>query len=293
MLQLGWSPLVLLFPSVPVAVSILWGLYRAYQLQLLSPLLLCSTFFQFSSKVQILIFLFAFFQFYSVVTITIVITVTFLLHIIFSSLARSRYLSFCFLSVLLSGYNYNCYHGHFHVPRQGRRTYLSFRFLSILFRNMQVTIIPIVIGAFVTEGLLKGLGDLEIGGRVETIQTTALLTTIRQFFFVFFTITRSGRLAEIGWYVCISKSHRILCVSFSRMESGSFIYHLFVWSNVNFLPNSHWITFPTQSSLVLYSLCANLLHLLIMWLIVSSLSSQKLHLQFFVSNLFLILLFTH
>ena len=43
--------------------------------------------------------------------------------------------------------------------------------------NMPVTIIPIVIGAFgtVTKGLLKGLEDLEVGGRVETIQTTALL----------------------------------------------------------------------------------------------------------------------
>ena len=38
-------------------------------------------------------------------------------------------------------------------------------------RNMQVTIIPIIIGAFgtVTEGLRKGLEDLEVGGRVETI----------------------------------------------------------------------------------------------------------------------------
>ena len=47
--------------------------------------------------------------------------------------------------------------------------------------NMQVTIIPIVIGAFgtITKGLLKGLEDLEVGGRVETIQTTALLRTAR------------------------------------------------------------------------------------------------------------------
>ena len=37
--------------------------------------------------------------------------------------------------------------------------------------NMKVTIIPIVIGVFgtVTKGLLKGLEDLEVGGRVETI----------------------------------------------------------------------------------------------------------------------------
>ena len=47
--------------------------------------------------------------------------------------------------------------------------------------NMKVTIIPIVIGAFgtVTKGLLKGLEDLEVGDRVETIQTTALLKMAR------------------------------------------------------------------------------------------------------------------
>ena len=46
---------------------------------------------------------------------------------------------------------------------------------------MKWTIIAIVIGAFgtVTKGLLKGLKDLEVGGRVETIQTTALLTMAR------------------------------------------------------------------------------------------------------------------
>ena len=42
--------------------------------------------------------------------------------------------------------------------------------------NMKVTTMPIVIGAF---GLLKGQEDLEVGGRVETIQTTALLKTVR------------------------------------------------------------------------------------------------------------------
>ena len=47
--------------------------------------------------------------------------------------------------------------------------------------NMKVKIIPIVIGAFgtVTKGLLKGLEDLEVGDRVETIQTTALWKTAR------------------------------------------------------------------------------------------------------------------
>ena len=37
--------------------------------------------------------------------------------------------------------------------------------------NMKVTIVPIVIGALgtITKGLLKGLEDLEVGGRMETI----------------------------------------------------------------------------------------------------------------------------
>ena len=47
--------------------------------------------------------------------------------------------------------------------------------------NMKVTIIPIVIGAFgtLTKALLKGLEHLEVVGRVETIQTTALLRMTR------------------------------------------------------------------------------------------------------------------
>ena len=46
---------------------------------------------------------------------------------------------------------------------------------------MKMTIIPIVIHAFrtVTKELLKGLEDLEVGGRVEIIQATALLRIAR------------------------------------------------------------------------------------------------------------------
>ena len=46
---------------------------------------------------------------------------------------------------------------------------------------MKVTMIAIVIGALstVTKGLIQGLEELEIRGRVGTIQTTALLRTAR------------------------------------------------------------------------------------------------------------------
>ena len=47
--------------------------------------------------------------------------------------------------------------------------------------NMKVTIILIVIGTLctVTKVLVQGLDDLEIIGRVETVQTTALLRSAR------------------------------------------------------------------------------------------------------------------
>ena len=46
--------------------------------------------------------------------------------------------------------------------------------------NMKVTVIPIVVGALgtVTKGLVKRPEDLEIRGRVETIQTIALLRSV-------------------------------------------------------------------------------------------------------------------
>ena len=63
-------------------------------------------------------------------------------------------------------------------------------------------------------------------------------------------ITRSGPLGEIWWSVFISKSLKILCVSFSRTDSGLGICYSFVWSNLNFLHNSKWIPFPNHLCLI-------------------------------------------
>ena len=92
-------------------------------------------------------------------------------------------------------------------------------------------------------------------------------------FFFLLIIIRSNLLAGIWLSVCMLKSRRILCVSFSRTGAGLCIYYLLVWSYLNFLHIS-------QSCLTLYSFCANLQHSLIMWLIVSSLSPHNLHLLF-------------
>ena len=84
-------------------------------------------------------------------------------------------------------------------------------------------------------------------------------------------IIRSGHLAEIKRSIHISKSKGSLCMSFSRTDAGLYIYNFFVWSNLNFLHNSYWITLSIQSCLVLNSFSVNLLHSLIRWLMVSSL----------------------
>ena len=102
--------------------------------------------------------------------------------------------------------------------------------------------------------------------------------TLRLVFFLFsflLIITRSGLLVGTRWSVCISKSQRILCVSSSKFVPVPFS------SMVKFLALLSWITFSTQPSLVLYSFCASLLHSLIIWLMVSSLSPHNLHLLFF------------
>ena len=57
-------------------------------------------------------------------------------------------------------------------------------------------------------------------------------STIRQV--LFFIITRSGRLAEIMWSACISKSQRTSGISFYRTDFGLWIYYLFAWSTLNF-----------------------------------------------------------
>ena len=100
------------------------------------------------------------------------------------------------------------------------------------------------------------------------------------FFLLLLFIMRSGLLAGIRWSVCMSKSHRSLCESFSRTSAGLCIYHLFVWSNWNILHISLLITLTIQSCLALYSFRTNFVHSLIMWLIVSSLSPHSLHLLF-------------
>ena len=61
------------------------------------------------------------------------------------------------------------------------------------------------------------------------------------FLFLLLIIIRSSLRPEIWWSVCVSKSHRSLWVSFSRTGAGLCIYHLLVWSNLNFLHISQWI----------------------------------------------------
>ena len=73
---------------------------------------------------------------------------------------------------------------------------------------MKATIVSIGIGVLgtITKGLLKGLEDLEVGGRVVTIQTTALLRTARILGRVLETwgdlLTRKLQWKNISWHWC-------------------------------------------------------------------------------------------
>ena len=46
---------------------------------------------------------------------------------------------------------------------------------------MKVTVIPVIIGrlGMIPKSLIKGLANLEIGGRVKTVQTTAVLKSLK------------------------------------------------------------------------------------------------------------------
>ena len=85
------------------------------------------------------------------------------------------------------------------------------------------------------------------------------------FFFLLIMMVVWSRLGDL----LVSQHLGGVCASHSpRADAGLCIYHLFVWSNLNFLHTSSWITFPTEPCLVLYSSCAILLQLLIMWLFI-------------------------
>ena len=140
------------------------------------------------------------------------------------------------------------------------------------FINPLVTVpnAPIIIGIFVTSRF-HSFFNSRARSRYLSFFSHSFCGQQRQqsrqfckFSFLLLIMIKPGHLAEIRWSVCMSKSHKSLCVSFSRTGAGLCIYHLLVWSNLNFLNISKWITLPTQSCLVLYSYCANLLHSLIM-----------------------------
>ena len=69
---------------------------------------------------------------------------------------------------------------------------------------------------------------------------TVKSTLLQILFFLLLIIIKSGFLAENRRSVCMSKSHRNLCVLFSRTGDGLCIYHFFVWSNLNFFHISQW-----------------------------------------------------
>ena len=88
-------------------------------------------------------------------------------------------------------------------------------------------------------------------------------------------IIRSGLLAEIELSVCMSKSQ-----GYFLWQVLDCAYTICSYGQTEISCTSPRITLPNESCLVLYSFCTNLLHSLIMWFMVSSLSSHRLHFLF-------------
>ena len=84
--------------------------------------------------------------------------------------------------------------------------------------NMKVTIIPIVTGALDTKGLVMGLEDSKIRGRVETIQTTALLRSARilrrvlEIWENLLSLKLQSKTISISWCKKLSRSKFIIII---------------------------------------------------------------------------------
>ena len=113
-----------------------------------------------------------------------------------------------------------------------------------------------------------------------TLRLSGMAKSTRLQVLFFNSLLKSGLLVEFRRSVWISKSRRILCVSFSRIDSGLSRYHLVDCSNLKLLHNYQCILFPTQSGIILNLFCASFLRLRIIWITVLSLFPQNPHLLF-------------
>ena len=147
--------------------------------------------------------------------------------------------------------NHSWYHHHLHVPE----------FFLVLLLGL---------GTYPSSSLSLIFTLSSAGKAKSTIRQVFFLSFFS--FFILLTITKSGRLAKIPenfvhfilqdwfWVVHIPLVRMVKLNIFARLP---IVY----------------LSYPVVCQ-VLYSLCANLLHSLIIWLIVSSLSPNNLHLLF-------------
>ena len=145
------------------------------------------------------------------------------------------------------------FHSFFSILQQGPGTYLSFRFLLIL----------------------------------PCCQPERQSPLFGRFSFFLLTITRSGCLAVV---ICLYLKIPEEFVCFIFLD-GFLVVHILFVGRVKFKLLAQFpvdpFALPISSSVILF-LCANSMHLLIRWLIVSSLSKESQHL--FCCDLFILVL---
>ena len=111
-------------------------------------------------------------------------------------------------------------------------------------------------------------------------------------------IIRYGLLAKIRWSACMSKSHRSLCVSFSRTGAGLCIYHLLGVVKLRFLAHIIIIIIiikilslrGCKPSYVAKTLRSALMILVVLWSICLRVSSTiRIAISFICHNFFVAL----
>ena len=206
MLKSGWSPLVLLFRSLPVPLRILWGLLQVHRLRLVS------TYYYYLLVFRTRVsrwFLTWVWKTASLLKSQGLFSVFWPISIIFQFLMVSTRPLISKSSspgtnslVTYQEHNYNSYLRRPHVP------HFFFQFSS-------KTHVFILLFAFFS--------------RLHISQPGQQNPQFGKSFLLLLIINWSGRLAEITWSVCMSKSQRSLSVSFSWTDFWLSMYHFSVW----------------------------------------------------------------
>ena len=149
-------------------------------------------------------------------------------------------------------------------------TSLPLSFLWWIYRAHQLQLVSLSLSCFIVFSVLKQGPSIYHSFRFLPVllcgQPQRPKSSSRQVLFLFFRLSLTLVVwPRLGDPFVSQNPTGVSASSFSKTDSWSCIYPLFVWSNFNFLHNSQWISFPSLLCLVLYTFCADWIRLLCDW----------------------------